>query len=93
GHLRELGLELSESHFKVVSGNSLVAWELVKQGFGIAPMSADVARASPELVTLLPDSAPISFPTWLVTHRELHTSRKIRLVFDFLAEELPKAMA
>lgn len=93
GHLRELGLELSESHFKVVSGNSLVAWELVKQGFGIAPMSVDVARASPELVTLLPDSAPISFPTWLVTHRELHTSRKIRLVFDLLAEELPKAMA
>jgi len=25
------------------------------------------------------------FPIWLATHRELHTSRRIRLVFDVLA--------
>ena len=79
--------------FKVGSSNSLVAWELVKQGLGIAPMSVDVARASPELVMLMPDNDPVMFPTWLVTHRELHTSRRIRLVFDLLAEELPKLMA
>lgn len=91
-HLRMLGLELTEAHFKVGSANSLVAWELVKQGLGIAPMSVDVARATPELELLLPDNDPILFPTWLVTHRELHTSRRIRLVFDVLAEELPKAM-
>jgi hypothetical protein len=30
--------------------------------------------------------APITFPVWLTTHRELHTSRRIRLVFDLLAE-------
>lgn len=56
-------------------------------------MSVDVARASPELVMLMPDNDPVMFPTWLVTHRELHTSRRIRLVFDLLAEELPKLMA
>jgi hypothetical protein len=28
----------------------------------------------------------------LVTHRELHTSRRIRLAFDILAEELPKEL-
>ena len=27
-------------------------------------------------------------PVWLVSHRELHTSRRIRVVFDLLAEEL-----
>jgi DNA-binding transcriptional LysR family regulator len=56
-------------------------------------MSVDVARASPDLEVLLPDSDPVMFPTWLVTHRELHTSRRIRLVYDLLAEELPKLMA
>ena len=66
---------------------------MVKQGLGIAPMSVDVARNTPEVESLLPDETPISFPTWLVTHRELHTSRRIRLVFDLLAEELPKLMA
>jgi hypothetical protein len=27
-------------------------------------------------------------PFWLCTHRELHTSRKIRVVFDLLADAL-----
>ena len=92
-YLAMLGLELTADQFKVGSSNSLVAWEMVKQGLGIAPMSVDVARASPDLEVLLPDSDPVMFPTWLVTHRELHTSRRIRLVYDLLAEELPKLMA
>ena len=37
---------------------------------------------------VLPDMEPIVFPIWLTTHRELHTSRRIRLVFDLLAEHL-----
>lgn len=31
---------------------------------------------------------PMFFPIWLATHRELHTSRRIRLVFDVPAEVL-----
>jgi hypothetical protein len=30
----------------------------------------------------------MSFPIWLTSHRELRTNKRIRLVFDFLAEEL-----
>lgn len=30
----------------------------------------------------------MTFPTWLVAHRELYTSRRIRLVYDVLAEFL-----
>mgnify|MGYP001943931637 FL=1 len=92
-YLGVLGLELTADQFKTGSSNSLVAWEMVKQGLGIAPMSVDVARATPDLEVLLPEHDPVMFPTWLVTHRELHTSRRIRLVFDLLAEELPKLMA
>jgi len=93
GYFSQLGLDLESGHFKVGSANSLVAWEMVKQGLGIAPMSVDVARKTPEVEALLPQETLILFPTWLVTHRELHTSRRIRLVFDLLAEELPKLMA
>ena len=32
----------------------------------------------------------LSFPVWLVAHRELNTSRRIRIVYDLLAEELAK---
>ena len=41
-----------------------------------------------ELECVLPELEPIPVPVWLVTHRELHTSRRIRLVFDLLAEGL-----
>ena len=34
------------------------------------------------------DVPPVTFPVWLTCHRELHTSRRIRLVYDFLAEAL-----
>jgi hypothetical protein len=30
------------------------------------------------------------FPIWLVAHRELNTSRRVRVVFDLLAEELAR---
>ena len=31
---------------------------------------------------------PIPVPVWLTCHRELHTSRRIRLVYDTLAAAL-----
>ena len=30
-------------------------------------------------------------PMWLTTHREVHTSRRVRVVFDLLAEGLAGA--
>ena len=45
-----------------------------------------MGEATPEMERVLTSVPPITFPVWLVTHRELHTSRRIRLVFDLLAE-------
>ena len=45
----------------------------------------------PELEQVLPDLPPFDVPVWLVTHRELHTSRRIRLVFDLIAEHVSGA--
>ena len=42
----------------------------------------------PGMERLLPDMDPITFPIWLVTHRELHSSARIRLVYDLLADML-----
>jgi hypothetical protein len=33
------------------------------------------------------------FPVWLTVHRELRTSALMRAVFDFLADEVPQALA
>jgi hypothetical protein len=55
-------------------------------------MSREVAEATPGIEPVLPGTAPVTFPVWLTTHRELHTSRRIRLVFDLLARGLTEAM-
>ncbi|MEP2532995.1 LysR family transcriptional regulator [Shimia sp.] len=89
-YLEPLGIHLTHDNFRVGSQSGLVAWELVLQGFGIAPMSDDVAANTLGLERVLPDLDPVVFPIWLTTHRELHTSARIRLVFDILADHLSK---
>ena len=72
----------------LVSENYLVHWELVKQGLGIGIMPEDIGDAEPLVQQVLPELDPIVFPIWLTTHRELNTSRRVRMVFDLLASEL-----
>ncbi|WP_323785996.1 LysR family transcriptional regulator [Thalassovita sp.] len=90
-YLTPLGLPVTQDNFRIGSGSGLVGWELARQGFGIVPMDETVARMSPDMERVLPDLGPILFPVWLATHRELHTSRRIRLVFDLLADFLSKS--
>lgn len=87
-HLRTLGLTIDQSTFPVICDNSVIVLELVRRGFGIAVMMKEIAEQCDDLVEVLSAIPTMEFPIWLVTHRELHTSRKIRLVFDILAEEL-----
>ncbi len=88
--LNELGLTLTKDNFKLISESGAVAWEMVKQGLGIGVMAKEIAERTPGVECVLPDLDPIPVPIWLVTHRELHTSRRIRLVFDLLAESLSR---
>lgn len=86
--LNGLGLSLTKRNFKLISANSVVCWEMVKQGLGIGVMVPEIADLTPGVERVLPDLPPYPVPIWLVTHRELRTSRRIRLVFDLLADAL-----
>lgn len=86
-YLRNIGIHLERRQFQVGSENGLVGWALAQAGLGIIPMDEAVAKHSPNMVQILPQTL-ISFPIWLTTHREIHTSPKMRLVFDVLAEVL-----
>lgn len=90
-HLSAFGLSLSRENFRVKSENGILAWELVRQGFGIAPMPEIVGERTPGVERLFANVAPVAIPMWLTTHRELHSSRRIRLVFDTLAAHLSTA--
>ncbi|KPA21686.1 HTH-type transcriptional regulator TfdS [Shimia sp. SK013] len=86
--LNTLGLGLTEANFPLLTESYLVMWELVRQGAAIGILDAHIGDADPVVRRVLPDLEPLVFPIWLVSHRELTTSRRIRRVYDFLAEEL-----
>ncbi len=87
-HLAGMNLPLPIEAFRVASENGLIAREMAKSGLGIIPIDDDVAAQAPQMEQVLPGSFSVKFPVWLVTHSELHTSPRIRLVFDLLADLL-----
>ena len=86
--LNKLGLGLTEENFPLLTESYLVMWELVRQGVAIGILDAHIGDADPTVRRVLTDFQPFIFPIWLVSHRELTTSRRIRRVYDYLAEEL-----
>jgi DNA-binding transcriptional LysR family regulator len=83
-----LGVDCREDQFPVITSNHLVQWELCKQGAGVCMMMDEVAGKEPAVVRVFPALPSIPVPIWVVCHRELRTSRRLRLVFDWLAEGL-----
>ena len=91
--LNDLGLALSERNFPIRCGDHLVQWEMVKRGLGIGVMVSAAGDAEPLVERAAPWLPAFEFDVWLAAHREVNTSRRVRLVFDFLAARFPKAMA
>jgi DNA-binding transcriptional LysR family regulator len=89
--LGTLGLRLSHQSFPFVCGSHLVQWELVKRGLGVGVQADVIGDREPGVERALTELEPVVFPVWLVSHRELHTSRRVRRVFDLLAEGLAGA--
>lgn len=86
--LNQVGFELTSHNFPIITENHLVHWELVKKGVGIGIMPEHIGDAERAVKRVLPKIEPFVIQIWLVAHRELRTSRRIRRVFDFLADEL-----
>lgn len=92
-YLREWGLPVTTANIRLMSENSVAVWQMVRLGLGVGVMMREIAEMTPGIVPLLPDHPPAPVPIWLVSHRELRTSRRIRIVFDALAEALAVAPA
>lgn len=90
GYLRTIGMPVDPADFRLVATSSVAVWEMVKRGMGVAPMLREIAARTPGVTRLLPDMPPISVPVWLVTHAEMQSSPRIRLVQGILAEELAR---
>ncbi len=91
--LTEWGLPVAPGQCRIICDNAMVLWEMLRNGLGVGMMLQQVAESLPGLVRLLPDQPAVPVPLWLVTHRELHTSSRIRLAFDIVADELRASLS
>jgi DNA-binding transcriptional LysR family regulator len=57
-----------------------------KAGIGLAILPCAVADRDPDLVCLLPPERVLSIELWLVVHRDLTRTARVRAVMDFLAD-------
>jgi len=80
--MQNWGLPITKDHLRVLTDSGLTGWEMGRAGLGVTAMMDDLAVGFPEMKLILPELDPTPVPYWLTTHRELHTSKRIRLVYE-----------
>lgn len=88
GWMKSVGWPLTTRHIPVYCQNHLVQWEYTRRGIGIGVAPTWIGDHDPCVRRVVPDMPLIRFPVWLVAHREVLTSRRLRLVYDMLVEEI-----
>jgi DNA-binding transcriptional LysR family regulator len=87
--MRALGYTGGKELFALRSDDQIFHWQAIRAGAGIGFISAYIARRDPNVVQVLPALPIPPLPVWLTVHREIRASRRIRQVYDFLAQAIP----
>jgi DNA-binding transcriptional LysR family regulator len=79
------GQPVTREFFALRSDSSFLQWRAVTAGLGIGVGLRAVGDQMPSLVHVLQDFKVPPMQAWLVVHRELRGSPRLRVVFDALA--------
>ena len=86
------GLPVERKDFAFRSDDLIVVWQAVRAGLGIGFVSEHQLRLDPAVHVVLPKVRIEPLPVWLAVHKEIRTSQRIRAVYDFLSDALPRAI-
>ena len=86
--LQNWGVPVTADNLSISGDSGVASWEFARRGLGIMAMTRDVAAFFPQMEIVLPALEPIDVPYWLTVHRELHSAKRIRLVYDHFAQVL-----
>lgn len=87
-----MGYPATREAFALRTDDLIAYWEAVRCGLGVGFIADYLARTDSAVVPVLPMLRIPPLPIWLTVHREIRTSRRIRAVYDFLAQAIPKAL-
>ena len=86
--LQKKGLSISDEMFSIRTDNQVAQLALLRAGIGICGAQIHLAKKDKNLVHILQDDFQLSMEVWLVMHEGLKNTRRVRVLFDFLAREL-----
>jgi DNA-binding transcriptional LysR family regulator len=86
--LKDLGIPVNRDLFAYRCDSDAGQFAALKAGFGFGYCQYPLAKHYPDLVAVMPDIHEFGLDLWIVMHEDLKTSRRMRLMFDHLAEEM-----
>ena len=86
--LGQMGVPVGPASVAYEGSSYLAMWEMVRQGLGVGMLDVRLGDAEPGVTRAAPDQPDLPFPIWLVAHRDVLRNRRLRFVFDFLADAL-----
>jgi DNA-binding transcriptional LysR family regulator len=90
--LPELGMPVTRDLFAFRCDSDIGQYAALRAGFGIGICQVALARRD-GLAAVLADSIGFDLGVWIVMHKDLRSSRRIRLIFDHLAAHLQDYVA
>ena len=86
--LQESQINLDRDAFTLRTDNDLAQLAALRAGFGVGGAQLPIARRDPDLVEVLEGQFRYEMEVWVAMHEDLKTSRRMRLMFDWLVEGL-----
>ena len=83
---RWLGARVSPDRITFRSSELATLEMAVRHGMGIGFMSAYQAKTDPDLIEVMPPRPEWEAPLWLVTHVDLHRTKKVQAFLKHLKE-------
>ncbi|GHB22947.1 LysR family transcriptional regulator [Pseudovibrio japonicus] len=90
--MKEAGLAVDRDFFSIRCDDQVAYWEMVRAGCGIGFGQLGISRDDPDIIALNLEVPLPTLPVWLASPHTLNQIPRIKLLFDFLAEHLPKLL-
>ena len=84
---------ITRETFTFRTDNDLVQLAALRAGVGIGGCQTGIARRDPNLVPILPKAIRFELEMWLVMHEDQRMDRRVRLLYDHLADALAAYIA
>jgi DNA-binding transcriptional LysR family regulator len=81
-------IAITREIFSLRTDSDLAQLAALRAGYGIGGCQDALARQDPDLLPVMADAVRFELPMWLVMHEDLRSSRRVRLLYDFLGHAL-----